>query len=615
MTVRDTSASRKSEIKRSYTSFDQLDGRHPWMQAVPSGFVPYRVRELRTGDVAYFNFVLAKEMGLIPASHPHEMTAELKEKLLATFSIQIINEYDELTKRRIDPSTIKPNRYMASRYLQLQHTSRSGKTSGDGRGIWNGVVENNGQIWDVSSRGTGVTCLAPGAVQADRPLKTGGTEFGYGCGLAEMDELYGASIMAEIMHLQGFRTERMLCVIDLGKGYGIGVRAAPNLIRPAHMFLYLKQNRLHELKQAADYLIDRQRMNKRWKIGPRSATRYDDMAVAAARSFAEFAAELDVNYIFAWLDWDGDNVLSDAGIIDYGSVRQFGLRHDLYRYDDVERFSTSLNEQKHKARLIAQVFVQAADYLNTGVQKSMKAFDKHPTMQIFDDRFREARANQILYRMGFNADQRKNILAKPRTFNRFDRVFSMFERAKVTGSIKRVADGVNRPAIFDMRAVLRELPKTFVDKGFRPTWMAPETFFRQILSDFARRGDSKMKPHHVKAIFEFQDMYKRLLMAACQGAPSPAQLKEIAERAAAINPTDRITGNALINIVDELLKSKNMGMSHAHIQATIDHLIHSHLNFPEVEKSRHYVRGPRAIENTRLLARILDCVQTHRHDI
>ena len=56
-----------------------------------------------------------------------------------------------------------------------------------------------------------------------------------------------------------------------------------------------------------------------------------------SKDFAEFAAKLEMDYIFAWLDWDGDNVLADAGIIDYGSVRQFGLRHDQYRYDDVER--------------------------------------------------------------------------------------------------------------------------------------------------------------------------------------------------------------------------------------------------------------------------------------
>lgn len=586
------------------------------MEAAPEGYVPYRVRELRTGEVAYFNYVLAKEMGLIPANHPHEMNEELKQRLLATFSIQIINEFDQLSQKRIDPSSIKPHPYMASRYLQLQHSSRSGKTSGDGRGIWNGVVEHNGSTWDVSSRGTGVTCLAPGAVEAQKPLKTGGTEFGYGCGLAEMDELYGAVLMAEIMHLQDFNTERVLCVIDLGKGYGIGVRAARNLIRPAHMFLYLKQNRIRELKSAADYLIERQVKNKRWSINPRSPHRFEEMAKEAARSFAKFAARLEVGYIFAWLDWDGDNVLSDAGIIDYGSVRQFGLRHDLYRYDDVQRYSTNLNEQKHKARLIVQVFVQLADYLRTGTKKALKDFEKHPTLALFDQSFQKARADRILYRLGFDEEQRERIMSRPKLFRQFDRLFSYFERSKVTGHLQKVADGVNRPALFDLRGVLREMPKFLLERGFSKSWMPPETFFRLLLSDFARSRDSKLRPSQIKAIFEFQVAYKRLVMAANGNqCPTPAVLKDLAERAETINHRDRITGNALINIVDEILRAKKKGLSHEAIQKTVDQIISSHLNFPETEKSRFYRRGPQAVADAELLNRILNSIQAHRHDI
>ena len=56
-------------------------------------------------------------------------------------------------------------------------------------------------------------------------------------------------------------------------------------------------------------------------------------------------------------------MLIDAGIIDYGSIRQFGLRHDEYRYDDVERFSTNLNEQNRKLGFIIQTFAQLVDFL------------------------------------------------------------------------------------------------------------------------------------------------------------------------------------------------------------------------------------------------------------
>src|ERR1041384_3040904 len=90
----------------------------------------------------------------------------------------------------------------------------------------------------------------------------------------------------------------------------------------------------------------------------------------------------------AWLDWDGDNVLADAGIIDYGSVRQFGLRHDQYRYDDVERFSTNLNEQRLKASDMVQTFIQMIDFAQTGVKKTWRTFAKSAHLKAFDRHFR-----------------------------------------------------------------------------------------------------------------------------------------------------------------------------------------------------------------------------------
>lgn len=603
------------ESVRNYQSFDQLNGRHPWMETVPEGYVPYAVRELRTGNVAYFNFVLAKEMGLIPADHPSNLTPELKNKILSTFSLQIINEYDERNRRQFPPNTVKPHHYMASRYLQLQHPSRCGKTSGDGRGIWNGVVEYRGQQWDVSSRGTGVTRLAPGAVIAKGPLKTGGRKYGYGCGQAEMDELYAASIFAEIMHLQGFSTERVLCIIDLGRGVGIGVRAAPNLLRPAHLFSLLKQSRRQDLQSAFDYLIQRQVQNKKWKISSSGPRRYGEALALVCSSFANFAARLDVDYIFTWMAWDGDNVLADAGIIDYGSVRQFGIRHDRYRYDDVERFSTTLNEQKSKARLLVQVYAQMVDYIQTGRKAPLRKFDRHPILKQFDQQFRQQRAERILYRLGFNPAQRRSILAQKSLFSKFDKIFSYFETAKVRGSVKRVADGVNHPALFDLKPALRELPEYFLKNNFRRAWMTPETFFRLIRSDFARGKDAKMRPIHIKAINDFQEIYKRMLMAAAGKTDISEVLRGIVERSQIINREDRLTGNALIQIVDEIIRSKKRGTADEEIQKIIDQLILNHTNFPEVEVSAHFRKGPREIAIPHLLEKIMDHILTHRHDI
>ena len=590
MTMKHSGARKLKELSNFYSSFDQLNGVHPWMDAVADGYVAYQVRELRQGKVAYFNFILAKEMGLIPADHPQQMTEELEKKLIETFSVQIINEYDELTKRRIDADTVRPHRHMATRYLQLQHANKQGKTSGDGRGIWNGTVYNRGTTWDVSSRGTGVTCLSPGSVEAQKPLKTGGTEFGYGCGLAEIDELLAASILAEVMHLQGLRTERVLCIIDLGKGYGIGVRAAQNLIRPAHLFLYLKQEKYSSLKEATDYLINRQVDNKAWNITAKGNARYDELLANVTQSFGEFTAQLDIDYIFAWLDWDGDNVLADAGIIDYGSVRQFGIRHDKYRYDDVQRFSTNLNEQKNKARLIVQVFAQMVDYLKTKKKKPLRDFAQHPQVLRFNEVFEQKRADRILYRMGFNAAQRQNIFAQKDLFAKFDKEFSFFERAKVSGTTEKVADGVNHSALYNMRSIMKEYPKFLVDSPlpFEKRWMTENVFFKTILSGFAKARDARMGEKQRRHIESFQAIYRELVTVAAGKQKPESILKGLHERAAKLNSDKRITGNALIEMVEEILTEKKKGLPMEQIQKIIDRLVFENNGVPEVNVSRFY---------------------------
>lgn len=596
-----------------YSTFDQLDGEHPWMAAVPEGFIPYQVREVEGGKVCYFNFALAKEMGLIPADHPHQMNSALREKILSTFCIQIINEYDLQQKKKFNPNSIKSKPYMASRYLQLQHDNKQGKTSGDGRGIWNGVVRNRGRTWDVSSRGTGVTRLAPGSAEANHPLRTGGEEYGYGCGLAELDELVGAAILAEIMHLQGVGTERVLTVLDLGKGHGIGVRAAPNLLRPAHLFLYLKQNRVEELRAATDYLIQRQMSNGAWKFTSQKS-RYDEMVRIISESFAEFAARLDMDYVFAWLDWDGDNVLAEGGIIDYGSVRQFGIRHDGYRYDDVERFSTNLNEQRIKARLIVQVFAQLADCIKTGHKKPLREFAKHPEVLEFNSRFAKARTQRLLYRLGFDEEQRRRIIVEDKVFRHFEREFDYFERAKVSGAPEKVADGINHPALFNLRVASRILPQTLLKPnadGFRDH----ARFFAEILSSFAKRQDTKMRPKHKAHLENLLTQYQKLVGIAA-GRENPHRIiKAIADRAQRLNADNRLTGNALIHVVDELIQERKKGLTERQFQQIIEQLVYSYAGLPEVEMSRHVPKGPRTILMPELFDKIQTYISQHQDDI
>lgn len=566
---------RQIKADDDYSAFQQLDGRHPWQERVPEGLILYPVRKLSGGKVSYFNFELAKEMGLIPKDHPHRLTKKLIGSILDTFCLRIVNEYDQQHKLRFSSQAMKPNTYMATRYLQLQHSDKSGRTSGDGRCIWNGVVTNKGNAWDVSSRGTGVTALAPGAVQAGQPLKSGNTDHGYGCGMAEIDELFGAAILAEIFHRNDIPTERVLAIVDLGKGVGIGVRAAANLIRPAHLFLFLKQGKLDPLKRAVDYLIERQRTNKIWAIKADDKDRYPKMLEEITQSFARFAAFLDRDYIFAWLDWDGDNVLADAGIIDYGSVRQFGLRHDQYRYDDVERFSTNLNEQRQKTREIVQTFAQMVDFLSTGQKKPWKNFANAPCLRQFEKHFRFHCLNRFLYQVGFPEPLRRILMNKHRRdVEAFFSIHSYFERIKTHRKLRKVADGVHRPAIYNMRVSLAMMPSYL--EGLAYNLVPPvegREFFSWIISTQAGVRDRKLPDHLRGKIARWQQLYLRVIKKVSTPATWDKTIHALRDRASRINNESRITGNALIHIVDEILRYRRRGLSDAEIQPAIEELI------------------------------------------
>lgn len=558
----------------SYAAFDSIDGRHPWQAAVPDGFVAYPVRRLERGKIAYFNFALAREMGLISAHHGDELTSQLTEKILQTFSIQIINEYDQ-QHGRVPKSSRKSHPYMATRYLQLQHSNKRGRTSGDGRSIWNGTFAHKGVTWDISSRGTGVTCLAPGSVQADRPLKTGEGEFGYGCGLADVSELLGSAVLSEIFHLNGVPTERVLTVIDLGKGCGIGVRAAPNLLRPAHLFLYLKQERLEPLREATDYFIKRQIENGRWKFSANSPERYRKMLQEIALGFARFSARLERDYIFVWMEWDGDNVLADAGIIDYGSIRQFGLRHDLYRYDDVERFSTNLNEQRGKARLTVQVFAQLVNYLETGKRRALEEFIDHACVRDFDREFDRVLRETFLEQVGLDEKQSSALMATRRSL--VEELYSSFvalEKTKTKAGQKRLPDGVNRPAVFNMRAALRELPQLISVDGFEHP-LKVEELLELVRSSNAKRADLRLRGQLRERLERFQNAYIQLLRAATGESSRMVFMKGLCQRAEERNRSGRVTGNGAEFVVEEIIKARRRGLSNEDIQNATDLFIAS----------------------------------------
>ncbi len=587
-----------------YSLFQRINGNHPWKFAAPNAYIDYEVRVLRKSKVIYFNFALAKEMGLIPADHPNLINKELEKTLIETFAIRIINEYDQLTGAKFPQKDIKPNRYMATRYLQLQHNCKVGTTSGDGRSIWNGYFLNEkGIAWDVSSCGTGVTRLSPGSVHEGRPVKTGDKKISYGSGLADVDEGLTAAILSEAFHERGILTERTLVILEGPEGHGINVRTAKNLLRPSHLFLHLKQGNQLMLKSALDFHIAKQVNNKLWPAGITDSEKYEVFLARTAKCFGEFTARLEDEYIFCWLDWDGDNVLMDAGIIDYGSIRQFGLCHHDYRYDDVDRYSTNLKEQKHKARYLMQTFAQMVDFIQTGQKKDLRAFAEHSAVEAFEASHIRVMRDQLLRRVGLGQEERKRVCKlRPNLVRDFERAYRFFERKEIGKGLRRTPDGINDPAIFCLRKLLRELPKKYLVDGKH---LDDRSFLELMQTPFLTKKELN-SGKYAKQVKSFQKIYLELIGFAHKGQSLRRALLETTMRASEANRPGSATGDAIIYVVD-LLLVKRKKMSRNEFHNLVDAFIYFQRGVP--------FRGRLRKSSRRILQRLVEIVDQHKFSL
>lgn len=541
-----------------YASFEKINGEHPLKEKVAGAQVSYQARKRKDGKVRFFNFELAQEMGLIDKEHPNKLNTDLEKKILDTFSLVIINEWDIENKKKFPESEILPNTYMATRYLQLQHPDKLGRTSGDGRTIWNGVVEHKGVTWDISSCGTGGTKLSPACNINKKFYQTGDPSISYGCGYAEVSEGMETLIFSEVLHQNQFRTERLLAIIEFEKGISINVRAYSNLLRPSHFFAPLKQSNYETLKKLADYHIDREIKNKKWnyKKTEVEAEKYYQLAEQVALDFSSMAARFEDEYIFCWLDWDGDNILMDGGIIDYGSIRQLGLFHSEYRFDDVERFSTTILEQKQKAKYIAQCFAQIADFLASGKKKSLQKFKKHRLMKLFDKNFEYHKNLNLMRKIGFDdLAQLELVNNSTKKVENFRKVFSYFERAKSKKGVYKVADGITQDAIYCMRDILREFPQLYLAKK---KILDGKDFLEVIKSSYAKRDDLKLTPIKIRQIVKFQKVYLELVSVIAKKRKTnlDSVLLEILMRSSVINKYDRVTGNSITFVVNKITNTR-----------------------------------------------------------
>jgi uncharacterized protein YdiU (UPF0061 family) len=558
---RSRSPSTQRTSGRLYPRIGEIDGRHPLQRAAPSAVVAYPARRRRDSSLTYFNFELAREIGLIPPDHPDRLDAELRRTLLETFSLVIVNEWDESHGRVPPKRDLRAHPYMATRYLQLQHPDRIGKNSGDGRSIWNGVIRTRRGVWDVSSCGTGVTRLCPATSQLGRFFRTGNLLADYGCGTAHVEEGIGAALMSEVFARNGIPTERVLAVLSLPSGQAINVRVAPNLLRPSHFFGLLRRREDEDLRRCVLYYADREIDAGRWPALKSARAKFDHLAGQVARDFARAAATFESEYIFCWLEWDGDNILTDGSILDYGSVRQFGLYHRDYRFEDMDRFSTSIPEQKRKARQIVQRFAQIRDLLRTGNLTPLSKLRRDPVLTTFDETFEAERKRLFLQKLGFDREQYEPILSDPPPcLTALMQSHRRFERCRSSRGPHRVPDGLSWDAVYCMRDIVRELPQRLLESMDQCVDRLDSAAFLEIaLSDYASRKDRAATDYRRRAAMFYQKAYLELVaeVARREGRDLPGLLASIAPKAAARNPYARMTGDGLAHATKQIAANRS----------------------------------------------------------
>ena len=439
----------------------------------------------------------------------------------------------------------------------------------------------------------------------------------YGCGTAALEDGLAAALMSETFHRNGIATERVLAVIALPDGFAIIVRAARNLLRPSHFFAPLKQGNRRWLRGVADYCA--RPAGRERRAGPCSPPQpcalSPDGGDGGQRASVARPPTFEREYVFCWLDWDGDNVLADGGIIDYGSVRQFGLYHREYRFDDGPRWSTTIPEQRRKARADrADASPRARDFLITGRRAPLDAFAEDPVLRVFDRSFATWRDRLLLRNAGFPPKSVEILLASRARPGAALRPRARLLRAGAVGSRARwrSPDGLTWDAISRTRDLLRELPRHYREAA-EPVPLA--TFLRLGLSSYAQGRDRRETGERRAHALAFQRAWLGLMRAAARRTSRsfPEVLQEIDRRSARINRFARLTGDGAVWAARKLLRARRRLPSHR-FHEVIERFLDDQILVPEYRAPLRSAPPP-APDLRRVLLKLLAIVAENRHGL
>lgn len=150
---------------------------------------------------------------------------------------------------------------------------------------------------------------------------------------------------------------------------------------------------------------------------------------------------------------------------------------------------------------------------------------------------------------------------------KFEKYFYYFESFKTRRKTEKLADGLNKPAIFNMRLFLRELPDALAD--MEGSINEVDLYFALMQSESASSRDlvfRKSQRYHLKQLLKY---YVQLVQAVSSQS-MPQQLRRMSKNAHRTCRAHRLTGNSVEYIVWELLKYRKRDTPIADLQEVME---------------------------------------------
>ena len=179
------------------------------------------------------------------------------------------------------------------------------------------------------------------------------------------------------------------------------VRVAPNLLRPSHFFGLLQRRDDEGLRECVRYYADREVRDGRWPVLKSEREKFATwQRESPSTSPAPLQCSRTNTFLLAGLGWGQCPLRRQHHRL--WLVRQFGLYHHDYRFEDTDRMSTSIPEQKRKARQIVQRFIQIRELLLTGERPALTTLANDDVLDLFDREFEIHKRRLFLRQVGFD---------------------------------------------------------------------------------------------------------------------------------------------------------------------------------------------------------------------